>query len=107
METTAAGSSPSTLAASGAMAQRAHILSRMNAQTSERLQEIFHAVFELPPNVDVTNLDQSNSPRWDSLDHVSLVTAIESEFGISLDAADQLQMTSYATIARLLEERGL
>jgi acyl carrier protein len=79
----------------------------MNAQTSERLQEIFHAVFELPPNVDVTNLDQSNSPRWDSLDHVSLVTAIESEFGTSLDATDQLRMTSYSAIAQVLEERGL
>lgn len=79
----------------------------MNTQTSERLQEIFRAVFELPGDVDLTNLDQTNSPRWDSLDHVSLVTAIESEFGISLDAADQLRMTGFANTALLLEERGL
>ena len=81
--------------------------SGMNTQTSERLKEIFHAVFELSPKVDVTNLDQTNSPRWDSLDHVSLVTAIESEFGVSLDAADQLRMTSYSATAILLEEKGL
>lgn len=79
----------------------------MNAQISERLQEIFHVVFELAPNVDVTNLDQSSAPRWDSLDHVSLVTAIESEFGVSLDAAEQLRMTSYSRTAQLLEEKGL
>jgi len=63
-------------------------------------------VFELPAEIDVTSLDQSNSPRWDSLDHVSLVTAIESEFGVSLDAADQFRMTSYVATAILLEEKG-
>ena len=55
----------------------------------------------------MNGLDQTNSPRWDSLDHVSLVTAIESEFGLSLDAADQLRMTSYAATTILLEEKGL
>jgi acyl carrier protein len=79
----------------------------MNTQTSDRLQDIFRAVFELSEDIDVTNLDQTNSPRWDSLDHVSLVTAIESEFGISLDAADQLRMTGYVAAADLLAERGL
>jgi acyl carrier protein len=79
----------------------------MNTQTSDRLQDIFRAVFELSEDIDVTNLDQTNSPRWDSLDHVSLVTAIESEFGISLDAADQLRMTSYVATTIMLEERGL
>ena len=79
----------------------------MNTQTSNRLRDIFRAVFELPGDLDVTSLDQTNSPRWDSLDHVSLVTAIESEFGISLDAADQFRMTSYAGTAILLEEKGL
>jgi acyl carrier protein len=77
----------------------------MNAQTSGRLQDIFRAVFELSEDIDVTKLDQTNSPRWDSLDHVSLVTAMESEFGVSLDAADQLRITSYVSAAILLEEK--
>jgi acyl carrier protein len=79
----------------------------MNTQTANRLQEIFRAVFEPRAGVEVTDLDQTNSTRWDSLDHVSLVTAIESEFGISLDAAEQLRMSSYAATALLLEEKGL
>lgn len=79
----------------------------MNTQTSGRLQDIFRAVFELSGDIDVAGLDQTNSPRWDSLDHVSLVTAIESEFGLSLDAADQLRMTSYVATRTLLEEKGL
>jgi len=79
----------------------------MNPQTTDRLQDIFRAVFELPSEADVTGLRQMNTPAWDSLAHVALVTAIESEFSVSLDAADQLQMTSYTTTSLLLEERGL
>jgi len=78
----------------------------MKTPTADRLQEIFRAVFELPADRDVTTLDQANSPRWDSLDHVSLVAAIESEFAVSLDAADQVRMTSYEATAALLEEKG-
>jgi acyl carrier protein len=77
----------------------------MKTQTSDRLQDIFRAIFGLPESIDVVNLNQANSPRWDSLDHVSLVAAIESEFGVSLDAGDQFRMSSYAAIARLLEEK--
>jgi len=79
----------------------------MDAQRTARLQEIFRAVFELAPDADVSRLRQINAPTWDSLAHVSLVTGIESEFGVSLDAGDQLRMTSYSATALLLEERGL
>jgi acyl carrier protein len=71
-----------------------------------RLEEIFRAVFELPTDANVTQLRQLSTPKWDSLAHVSLVTAIESEFGLSIDAADQLRMTSYAATMVLLEERS-
>ena len=79
----------------------------MNAQVAERLQDIFRAVFELPPTADVTRVRQISERKWDSLAHVSLVAAIESEFGITIDAADALRMTSYQATQLLLEERGL
>ncbi|HXC24818.1 MAG TPA: acyl carrier protein [Gemmatimonadaceae bacterium] len=79
----------------------------MNAQSTEQLQNIFRAVFELPDSSDVTSLRRDNMERWDSLAHVSLVVGIESEFGLSIDAGDQLSMTSYEATQRLLEERGL
>ena len=79
----------------------------MNAQSTTKLQNIFRAVFELPDSTDVTSLQRDDTPRWDSLAHVSLVVGIESEFGLSVDAGDQLSMTSYEATQRLLEERGL
>jgi acyl carrier protein len=78
----------------------------MTAPATDRLQDVFRAVFELPEGSDPTKLRQIDTPRWDSLAHVSLVTAIESEFGVTLDAADQLRMTSYAATALLLEEKS-
>jgi acyl carrier protein len=78
----------------------------MHTETSDRLQAIFRAVFELPDDQPVSDLKQSDFPAWDSLAHVSLVTGIESEFDISLDVADQLRMTSYAETERLLRDLG-
>ncbi len=70
------------------------------------LQDIFRAVFELPDGADVTGLRQGQSEAWDSLAHVSLIAAIESEFGVNIDAAQSLRMTSYADTEKLLAEQG-
>lgn len=79
----------------------------MNVVSNEKLEDIFRAVFELSNGVDVTRVRQISEPRWDSLAHVSLVAAIESEFSISVDAADALRMTSFNATKLLLEEKGL
>jgi acyl carrier protein len=79
----------------------------MNGSNVEKLQDIFRAVFSLPATCDVTQVRQSSEDRWDSLAHVSLVAAIESEFDIVLDAGDTLRMTSYDATRLLLEEIGL
>ena len=35
----------------------------------------------------------NETPQWDSLGHVTLVAALESEFNVSLDMADALRIT--------------
>jgi acyl carrier protein len=79
----------------------------MRASTTSKLEDVFRAVFELTPGTDVKRIRQISEPRWDSLAHVSLVAAIESEFNVALDAADALRMTSFQATQLLLEERGL
>ncbi len=61
----------------------------------QRLQEIFRAVFNLPAGSDVVTCAQSTTPSWDSMAHVSLIAALEGEFGISIDAGDSLALTSF------------
>lgn len=79
----------------------------LNASPNAKLIEIFRAALELPPDVDVTNLQQIDAPSWDSLAHISLVSAIESEFGTTIDASDALRITSFAAAQRIVDERGL
>jgi acyl carrier protein len=75
--------------------------------SAARLDEIFRTVLELPAGADVRATRQDAAAAWDSLAHVLLVGAIESEFGLQIDAADSLELTSYDAISRFLEERGL
>lgn len=78
----------------------------MTSESQEKLQAIFRAVFELPAAADVTGLRSGQTAAWDSLATVSLVAAIESEFGKSLDTDEMLRITSYEDTAKLLEELG-
>ena len=72
-----------------------------------QLQALFRAVFDLAPSIPVTQCQQSNTPSWDSMAHVSLVAAIEGEFGLSIDAGDSLTLTSYDAVRQYLESQGV
>jgi acyl carrier protein len=72
-----------------------------------KLNEIVSAVLELPADTDVSHVRQLSAENWDSLAHVSLMLAIEGEFGVTIDIADQIALTSVPAIRLYLEERGL
>ena len=66
----------------------------------ERLRAIFVSVFELPDSADVQRCDRTNTATWDSMAHVTLIFAIEEEFGLNLDPADSMQITSFDSACR-------
>ena len=78
----------------------------MTPDSETKLQAIFRAVFELPADAAVTGTRSGVTKGWDSLATVSLVAAIESEFGLSLDADEMLRVNSYSATVELLEELG-
>jgi acyl carrier protein len=79
----------------------------MTADGETKLNEIIRAVLQLPPDADVSRARQLSVESWDSLAHVSLMLAIESEFGVNIDIADQIALTSVPSIRLYLEERGV
>ena len=79
--------------------------SPMPAEVETKLTAIMRAVLDLPPDMDVTGAEQTAIGTWDSLAHVSLMLALESEFGISIDVTDQVRLTSYRAIHDWLAER--
>ncbi|HEY2824998.1 MAG TPA: acyl carrier protein [Gemmatimonadales bacterium] len=77
----------------------------MNTDTAGTLGEIFRVVFNLPEGTDVRHFRQGSQAEWDSLAHALLVAAIEDEFGLGIDAADSLDLTSFEAMQSYLEER--
>jgi acyl carrier protein len=80
-------------------------MSQTSVNLQDKLQEIFRSVFEFDPSADVTGVRRLTEPKWDSLAHVSLVAGIESEFGIELDTADALAITSFKATELVLQEK--
>jgi len=78
----------------------------MPQATEATLQSIFRAVLNVPASVDVERIRQLNYPAWDSLAHVSLIAAIESEFGLEIDVADSMDLTSYEAVLVYLDTRN-
>lgn len=78
----------------------------MTDQGLQKLEEIFRVVLDLPPGSDPSSAHRITSSRWDSLAHVSLVAAIESEFGIVLSLQDIERLTSFEAARMLLTEKG-
>lgn len=69
-----------------------------------RLEPIFRDI--LDPDLVVTeSLDASQVPQWDSLNHISLVVAIESEFGVELTAEELAALRTVGDMVRLLEAK--
>jgi acyl carrier protein len=46
-------------------------------------------------------------PRWDSLQHIALVSAIERTFGITLSMDEMMEMRSVGAIEAVLRRHGV
>lgn len=79
----------------------------MTADGDAKLNEIVRAVLQFPADTDISRARQLSVESWDSLAHVSLMLAIESEFGVSIDIGDQIALTSVPAIRLYLEECGV
>jgi acyl carrier protein len=79
----------------------------MTDASDAKLKEIVTSVLQLPADANIARLSQLSVETWDSLAHVSLMLAIESEFGVSIDITDQIALTSVPAIRLYLEEHGV
>ena len=79
----------------------------MKEDNLEKLNQIFTMILELDDSIPVDQLDQENHKNWDSLAQVLLITAVESEFNISIEVSQYEEFVSYSAIKRLLEDLQL
>ncbi|GIM87670.1 acyl carrier protein [Salinispora arenicola] len=72
-----------------------------------RLRHVFRNSLELPDDFAVDDLEYRGNAQWDSLAHMSLVAAIEDEFGVMLDTDEVIDLSSFNRARQILEKHGV
>ena len=71
----------------------------------EKLNEVFHDVFD---NNDIVVTEQTNAndiEEWDSLIHITLISAVEVEFDVSFDMKTVVSMKNVGDMIDAIEEQ--
>lgn len=80
---------------------------KASGSVEDRLYQTIAEVLGIVPGA----LSEESSPEtiasWDSLNHLNLVMALESEFKIALPVEDALEMRNVALIQTILRKHGV
>jgi acyl carrier protein len=69
-----------------------------------RTKAIFQALFNRAPATINADSSPDNIEGWDSLQHLNLVSSLESEFGVAFDDEQVVQMLNFGLIVEILQE---
>ncbi len=69
----------------------------------EEADEIFCALFDLEPEDLNDDLSPDQVPEWDSIGHMSLVSGLESQFGVQLSTGEILEIQQLKDVYKVLE----
>jgi len=73
----------------------------------QRLKKIFQEALELPKEMEVESLGYRIVPQWDSVGHMRLVAALESEFDILLTTDEILDLSTFKRGLEILSSHGV
>ena len=69
----------------------------------EKIRELFAALLQVPPNEVEDATRPQSLERWDSLQHLILVSGFEEEFGLDIDPEEAVEMyKDFATFKRIV-----
>ena len=71
------------------------------------VHELFAATLRLPLDTVHDGTSPENTPRWDSLQAINLVLALEEEFGITLGTRDIAEMKTVGLVKKVLHRKGV
>jgi acyl carrier protein len=76
----------------------------------EKVNSIIATVLKITSEKAAENHIMKDIPTWDSLKHMELIVAIESEFGIEISGDDIAEMLSFdairQTVAKYVKEKS-
>ena len=71
----------------------------------DKLDSLFLLIFKIPKNKNKTHRNYKNIKKWDSLNHVNLILAIESKFRIRMKPEESIKLISYKEILDYLKKK--
>ena len=77
----------------------------VTTDVGEQLREVMAGVLEVEPGAIGAGFGRDDTPQWDSLNHLRLITAIEEAFGIRFDMREVSRMERFEAIQRAIVER--
>ncbi len=68
----------------------------------EKAKTVLADVLRIDPKRVDAGLSRDNCPEWDSLKHITLVMALEEEFGVTFEVDEIESMQSFGDVMRIL-----
>lgn len=67
-----------------------------------KVQEVFRKTFDKPDLIITDSMSPKDIKKWDSLNHVILISEVEKEFNIRFDLQDMLESRNVGTICKTI-----
>ena len=80
---------------------------KVTGRGEDRLYQTIAEVLGISPETLSEESSPDTIPNWDSMNHLNLIMALESEFGIELSVEDALGMRNIGLIRTALRESGV
>lgn len=77
------------------------------SENLSKLAAVFEQTLGADPKSVVMGAGPDDIDGWDSLGHVSMVSGLEKEFGLSFDVDDVMEMETVDAILRILERHNV
>lgn len=69
----------------------------------EKIRDLFATMLQIPPSTVADGLEPAGVERWDSMQHLILVSGFEEEFGLDIDPEEAVEMyANYGTFKRIV-----
>ena len=75
------------------------------ATNLEKLQTAFFKGFNLSSIDQIPALKLKESPNWDSVGHITLISEIEDAFDLDLEADDMFEIDTFDSAIKVLESK--
>lgn len=73
----------------------------------ERIRLVLSQVLNIDPAEITEDFSKDSTKKWDSIMQMTLVVALEEEFGVGFDDEQISQMLSFRLIREVLKETGI